>query len=291
MGDALPLPLQNQNRNIELSLRSNSGKEVEVKLRVADREALLRRLARLNAKLVRPRVHEMNTLYDTPDGALARREQMLRIRVERTASRSKSGGGAGRKSEELVTLTYKGPVERPATREQGRRDDKLPSDSGGDSGRDAAGNLEGGRYKVRDEREVRLSDAGAGAHILEAFGLAPRFRYEKYRTTYRMPGRGGVVVELDETPIGTFLELEGSRAAIDRAAGGLGFGPADYIVETYVALFIEKLREKGRAQPRNESRASLNLSDQLSDRDLPGRDLPDMLFPRKMRDGSRKRKR
>jgi hypothetical protein len=96
-----------------------------------------------------------------------------------------------------------------------------------------------------------------------------------------------LVAELDETPIGTFLELEGSRAAIDRAARGLGFGPADYIVETYVALFIEKLHETSRKQSRNESQAVLNSSD----RDLPGGALPDMLFPRKMRDGSRKRKR
>lgn len=287
MGDALPLLLQNQNRNIELNLRSDSGKEVEVKLRVADREALLRRLARLNARCVRPRVHEMNTLYDTLDGALARREQMLRIRVERTASRSKSGR-AGRKSDELVTLTYKGPVERAAPLERGLRGDTSSSNSGPD----AVGNLDGGRYKVRDEREVRLDDAGAGAHLLEAFGLGPRFRYEKYRTTYRIAGRGGALMaELDETPIGTFLELEGSRAAIDRAARGLGFGPADYIVETYVALFIEKLHETSRKQSRNESQAFLNSSDRFSDRDLPGGDLPDMLFPRKMLDGSRKRKR
>jgi adenylate cyclase class IV len=286
MGDALPPLLQNQNRNIELNLRSDSGKEVEVKLRVADRKALLRRLARLNARCVWPRVHEMNTLYDTLDGALARRRQMLRIRVERTASRSKSGR-AGRKSE-LVTLTYKGPVERRATLERELRGDTSSSNSRPD----AVGNLDGGRYKVRDEREVRLDDAGAGAHLLEAFGLGPRFRYEKYRTTYCIEGRGGALVaELDETPIGTFLELEGNQAAIDRAARGLGFGPADYIVETYVALYIEKRHEKSRKQSRNESQAFLNSSERFSDRDLPGGDLPDMLFPRKMRDGSRKRKR
>ncbi len=47
-------------------------KEVEVKLRVTDRKALLRRLAALRARAVHPRMHEMNTLYDTADGALAR---------------------------------------------------------------------------------------------------------------------------------------------------------------------------------------------------------------------------
>ncbi len=61
--------------------------EIEVKLRVPDERRLLRQLARLEAKLVRGRVHEMNTLYDTPDGNLARHGQMLRLRVERPASR------------------------------------------------------------------------------------------------------------------------------------------------------------------------------------------------------------
>src|SRR5207248_10996663 len=59
--------------------------ETEVKLRVPERPRLLRQLARLKAKLIRARVHEMNTLYDTREGNLARHGQMLRIRVERPA--------------------------------------------------------------------------------------------------------------------------------------------------------------------------------------------------------------
>ena len=50
-------------------------------------------------------------------------------------------------------------------------------------------------------------------------GLEPWFRYEKYRSTYRLPGLPGVKVELDETPIGDFLEVEGAARGIDRAAG------------------------------------------------------------------------
>jgi len=52
------------------------------------------------------------------------------------------------------------------------------------------------------------------------------FRYEKYRTTFRLPDSNawanGLLIELDETPIGTFVELEGPAAAIDRAAEELG---------------------------------------------------------------------
>src|SRR5579862_233255 len=62
-----------------------AGKEIEIKLRVADKRAMLHRLAALHARPQGPRVHEMNALYDTPDGTLARRGQMLRIRIERLA--------------------------------------------------------------------------------------------------------------------------------------------------------------------------------------------------------------
>jgi len=53
------------------------------------------------------------------------------------------------------------------------------------------------------------------------------FRYEKYRTTFRLPDSNawanGLLIELDETPIGNLVELEGPAAAIDRAAEELGF--------------------------------------------------------------------
>jgi len=51
------------------------------------------------------------------------------------------------------------------------------------------------------------------------------FSYEKYRTTMKLPGSArwakDLVIEVDETPIGTFLELEGPAEAIDRAAQNL----------------------------------------------------------------------
>ena len=75
--------------------------------------------------------------------------------------------------------------------------------------------------------------------------MRPSFRYEKYRTSYRVPGAGGVHVEFDETPAGVFLELEGPRRAIDRMARRLGYRPADYIVRSYAALHFEECRRQG----------------------------------------------
>jgi len=52
-------------------------------------------------------------------------------------------------------------------------------------------------------------------------------------------------VELDVTPIGVFVELEGSPRVIDRAARLLGWGPADYITKSYRALYLDACRHRG----------------------------------------------
>ena len=80
-------------------------------------------------------------------------------------------------------------------------------------------------------------------------GLRPCFRYEKYRSTYRLPGLPGLIVEVDETPIGDFLELEGSPMEIDCGAALLGFSPADYITKSYGALFVEQRHSAAGGSP------------------------------------------
>jgi len=220
--------------------------EVEIKLRVADRQAVLRRLRRLKAS-GGARAHEMNTLYDIPGGALAREGKLLRIRLERPTP-LRGAGKAGTKtrptdSPQAALLTYKGPVQA----------------GGGEA------SFHGRRYKIREEHEVRVEDAAALARVFEGLGLRPWFRYEKYRSTYRLPGFSGLVVELDETPIGDFLELEGDCAAIDRCAARLGFRPADYIVKSYGALFLEQ---------RRAAAAAAGSAGEPS----PASGLPDMLF-------------
>jgi adenylate cyclase, class 2 len=55
---------------------------------------------------------------------------------------------------------------------------------------------------------------------------------------------------LDETPIGTFVELEGPAEAIDRAATELGSSKRDYVLKSYLVLYMEECRRKGE-QPRH----------------------------------------
>ena len=88
--------------------------------------------------------------------------------------------------------------------------------------------------KSREEIETALADGDAALGILQGLGFRPVFRYQKYREVYRWRS---VEIVVDETPIGTFLEIEGDVDAIHQAATALGFGPADYLAESYGGLY------------------------------------------------------
>ncbi|MDE3137688.1 MAG: class IV adenylate cyclase [Acidobacteriota bacterium] len=188
---------------------TGAGLEIEIKLRVEDGAEMARRLRRLGARSL-GRVHERNTLFDTEDHSLGHSRRVLRVRSTEKVRVGKSRRGRGRDVKGL--LTYKSPVE-------------------------------GSRYKVRKEIEVTVGPPEQAERILEGLGFRPWFRYEKFRTTYRVPGLARLVIELDETPIGVFLELEGQPGSIDRAAERLGYGPGDYLRESYYELF-ERERER-----------------------------------------------
>jgi adenylate cyclase class 2 len=101
-----------------------------------------------------------------------------------------------------------------------------------------------GRHKSREEVEIEIFDPEGLQRILGQLGYMPVFRYEKYRTEHQAKGGTGLVT-LDETPIGVFLELEGSPKWIDRTAGRLGFKEVDYITATYGKLYLDYCRQQG----------------------------------------------
>ena len=83
------------------------NREIEIKFRVADIRALTRKLRGTGFRIVTPRTHEINTLYDLPGEVLRGRKELLRIRSygsEWTLTH-KAGKKAGRHSsrEELET--------------------------------------------------------------------------------------------------------------------------------------------------------------------------------------------
>jgi adenylate cyclase class 2 len=94
--------------------------------------------------------------------------------------------------------------------------------------------IEGG-IKSREERETAVEAPDQVRAILRNLGYRPVFRYQKYRESWSYRGQE---IEVDETPIGAFLEIEGDAEGIAAVAGELGFAPADYVAESYVGLFL-----------------------------------------------------
>jgi len=99
-----------------------------------------------------------------------------------------------------------------------------------------------GPHKSRPETEVQVDNFERASELLVSLGYRVRFRYDKYRTEFTRAGEHGTAT-LDETPIGTLLELEGEPDWIDATAAQLGFKPEDYITSSYGALY-QQYREQ-----------------------------------------------
>jgi adenylate cyclase class 2 len=97
------------------------------------------------------------------------------------------------------------------------------------------GPVQPGSVKIREELETVVGDGDVVKHVLERLGLHVWFRYQKYREEYTYDD---VIIAVDETPVGTFVEIEGSEAGIAATAHALGRGPGDYILDSYHRLFL-----------------------------------------------------
>jgi adenylate cyclase class 2 len=196
----------------------NTKPEIEIKLRVTNIDQILRKIKNLRAS-PQPRVQEQNILYDTPQSHLRRRKMLLRLRIETPAPQN----AATNTGAERVILTSKAP---PPPQQ----------------------NEKSSHYKIRAEREqVAATSSRHYAKALTSLGFRPAFRYDKFRTTFRLPN---LHLDLDETPAGTYLELEGDPKEIDRAAKSLGFTKKDYLRATYWDLYAAACRRRGIA-PKN----------------------------------------
>ena len=93
-----------------------------------------------------------------------------------------------------------------------------------------------GRHKSREETETVVEDGEQMNAIITSLGLRPSFVYEKYRAEWS-DGNGHVV--LDETPVGSFGEIEGLADWIDKTAKTLGIGESQYITSSYAEVFAD----------------------------------------------------
>lgn len=108
------------------------------------------------------------------------------------------------------------------------------------------GPVQPGPMKIREEHETRVEKGDALAQILDVLGLRPWFRYQKYREEFSAPD---VIAALDETPVGVFVELEGSEAAINSMTAALGLSSGDFILDSYYRLFVSRREQFGLSGP------------------------------------------
>ena len=96
--------------------------------------------------------------------------------------------------------------------------------------------------KLREEIETVIGDGETMLRCFEQLGYGVWFRYQKYREEYAL---SDVIVAIDETPVGVFVEIEGSESGIASMAQALGRSQDDYLVDSYRALFVQHLRASG----------------------------------------------
>jgi adenylate cyclase class 2 len=108
-----------------------------------------------------------------------------------------------------VTLTFKAPVEKS-------------------------------QFKVMEELEVEVSNFEITEQIILSLGYRKVFRYQKNRETYSL--QNGSVL-LDKTPIGNFIEIEGSRDSIKKIATFLSLNINDGTSKNYMELYEEHCKK------------------------------------------------
>jgi adenylate cyclase class 2 len=92
-------------------------------------------------------------------------------------------------------------------------------------------------YKIREEKEIEVSDYENIKSIFTGLGFNVFFIYEKYREIF---DNGEVKIMMDHTPIGDYIEIEGDVEEIDKTAARLGYSKSDYITDNYMTLFRKK---------------------------------------------------
>jgi adenylate cyclase class 2 len=98
------------------------------------------------------------------------------------------------------------------------------------------GPMQPSRMKTREEHETVVSDGDVLIRVLESLGMHVWFRYQKFREEFAEDA----MIALDETPIGTFVEIEGGERAIEFLARALGRSESDYVLDSYRGLFLQR---------------------------------------------------
>ncbi|MHA1733514.1 MAG: class IV adenylate cyclase [Promethearchaeota archaeon] len=198
--------------------------EVEIKVRLPDRDAVVREILSMGGRFKGCLLQE-DAYFDKPAGqpSFWKTDEALRLRVTRELEGSDFDPTTRKVRRVVPDITYKGP--------------KLEE-----------------KTKTRAEMRVVIGDAGTMREILAALGFREVIVLEKERETYEVEWRGrDVEVTLDriqQLP-GEFMELEviaetdgemvPARDQLLEFLAALGFSESDSIRESYLELVFEQL--------------------------------------------------
>ena len=101
-----------------------------------------------------------------------------------------------------------------------------------------------GIFKTREELETRIEDGATMLQVLERIGMRANFRYQKYRREFTLDE---VHVAVDETPIGNYVEFEGSEKGIRGLASRMGIMESQFLRLSYYSLYLEYCQNSGKA--------------------------------------------
>lgn len=191
--------------------RARPKAELEVKARVTDVAALRRALRRAGARLeFHGRMSDRR--YDH-SGRLARRDDVLRLRVYRPDGRGEQASHA--------VLAWKGAA----------------STRGG----------RGGGYRLRAELEIGVADPDAMDLLLSRLRFRVSKKIDRRIEVYRL---GAATLRLERYPrMDTLLEVEGPPAAIERAVAATGLPRERFLAESlphFVAAYRRRTGRKAR---------------------------------------------
>ena len=94
------------------------------------------------------------------------------------------------------------------------------------------GPVQPSKMKLREEHETLVGDGEVLLTIFEELGLHVWFRYEKYREEF---SHEDVIVAIDETPVGVFVEIEGGEQGIESDGRGARAVPRPTTSSTPIA--------------------------------------------------------
>ena len=100
--------------------------------------------------------------------------------------------------------------------------------------------------KLREELETAVGDGTVMLRLLEELGFRVWFRYQKYREEFALENIDvDVIIAVDETPVGTYVEIDGDERGIATVTAALGRGPSDYLLDSYRGLFVRHCQQRG----------------------------------------------